>query len=614
MNYKRNPKNKSSLLLDKLSEVTSAPGVYLMKDPQEGVLYVGKALNLKKRLSSYFTKLEQTDIKTTVLVKKITDFEIIITKTENEALILESSLIKKYKPRYNVNLKDDKRYPSLRLDMKELYPSLEIVRKIKKDGSIYFGPYSSANSVRKTLKFIHKTFKIRKCKNKSFKKRSRPCLNYQMGTCLAPCFHRIEKAVYAEILKEVILFLRGRTPELLKKLQIEMTDASNKLKYERAAEIRDRIFALEKTLEKQVSVTTDFADRDVMAIAGNNAGFLLSLLTVRGGFLIGSRYYRISETMSSKTELVGSFIRQYYEKGNYLPKEIFVSDMPEDVNLTERFLTKIRGNRVHIKNPLRGEKAKIVAMAKLNAQKELQERIAADTANLELLSRLKKKLNLQRLPHRIECFDNSNFSGTQPVSAMVVFKNGRPEKTAYRKYKIKTVNGQDDYASMAEIIKRRYGKGRQSEPLPDLVIVDGGKGQLNVTSGVLKAIELHGTFDVIGIAKKDKNKGEIQDKVYIEGRRNPINFGTQGNLILLLQRIRDEAHRFVITYQKKRRIKKTIHSVLDSVDGIGKKRKAMLLKHFGSIKRIRAAKIEDLLGLPGITSEIAKSIKMKLSI
>ncbi len=583
-----------------------------MKDRVGEIIYVGKARNLKKRLASYFTKPIQPDIKTSVLVKKIESFDTILTGSEKEALILESNLIKRYRPRYNVFLKDDKRYPSIRLDTMHPYPNLTIVRKMKKDGSMYFGPFVSSTAVRQTLKMINKTFKLRKCKPGDFKTRTRPCLNNQMQRCLAPCCNDVDGNVYREIVKEVILLLKGRTSDLIRKIKKEMLSAADNQDYETAAVLRDKIFALEKTVEKQVVVSADFIDRDVIGIAGSYELSLITVLIVRGGFLLGTRNFAFSETMSTDTETIGTFIRQYYEKEPFIPKEILTPILLEDSALIEECLKNIKGNKVNILWPRRGEKARLLEMADRNADISLKDHIASLSTDMEMLARLKKKIKINRLPERIECFDNSSISGKEPVAGMVVFEKGKSKKSSYRRYKIKTVCKHDDYAYMDEVLRRRYGKGEKSKPYPDLLVVDGGKGQLNIAVSVVKDLKIEGRFDIIGIAKKDEKRGEVQDKIYKPGRVNPVNFGKEGNLLLFLQRVRDEAHRFAISFHRKRRGKSSIRSVLDTIPGIGKKRKQILLKHFRSIKKIRAATIEEMTAVPGINRKSAEEVARRL--
>lgn len=601
-------------LINKLARTAGKPGVYLMKDTQGRIIYIGKARNLKKRLSSYFRKPGLMDTKTGVLIKKISTFETILTATEKEALILESNLIKRHKPRYNVILKDDKRYPSLRLDIKHPYPNLTIVRKTAADGALYFGPYTSSQAVRQTLNIIHKTFKLRRCKTRDFKSRSRPCINHQIGACLAPCCLDVSLETYQGIINEVILFLKGRTPALIQKIKTDMAAAAAVQDFENAAASRDKMFALEKTLEKQISVTTDFIDRDVLAVARASGESLIILLAVRSGYLLGKRHFNFQETFSTDAEMLGAFIRQYYEKTDFIPKEILVPVLPEDGDLIQDWLKGCKGQKVHIVSPQRGEKVRLVKMAIENAQQELSNLIASSTADMEMIQRLQKKLKLNRLPLRIECFDNSATAGRQPVAGMVVFAKGKPEKASYRKYKLKSVAQNNDYAYMAEVLMRRYGKKKVALPEPDMLMLDGGKGQLNIAIAVLRELGMDDKFDVVSIAKRDESKGEPEDKVYKPGRVNPVNFGSDDRLILFLKRIRDEAHRLAVSFHRHRRASTAIHSILDTIPGIGKKRKKILLKHFKSTKKIRAASPDEISALPGMNLSLAKAVQKALKI
>jgi excinuclease ABC subunit C len=603
--------DKALSVAEKLSLTAHEPGVYLLKDAEGLIIYIGKARDLRKRLAAYFKNSAQTDMKTGVLVKKISDFDTLITGTEKEALILESNLIKRHRPRYNVVLKDDKRYPSLRLNPDEKYPSFTIVRKIGEDDAVYFGPFASAHAVRETLKTVNKTFKLRKCRAKDFKTRTRPCLHCQMEGCLAPCCLDVDPQVYWEQVNEAIMFLRGRTTDLLAKIKTQMNAAAQAQEFEKAARLRDKMFSLQRTIEKQIAVTTDFQNRDVFAISRSNGHALVTVLNVIGGFLKGSRHFSFEETMSTDEEAIGTFIRQYYEKTVSLPKELLVSINLQDARLIEDWFKAVKGQNVKILSPKRGEKAKLLEMAIHNAENELKGLIAARSAEMDLLARLQKKLQLSRLPHRIECFDNSNISGTEAVASMVVFEKGRAKKSAYRQFKIKTVDKNDDYAYMAEVLNRRLknlNAQQRSEPFPDLLMVDGGKGQLNIALAVIKELALEGQFQIIAIAKKDEKKGEIRDKIFIPRRINPLVFGKDSDLLLFLQRIRDEAHRFAITFHRKRRIKTSLQSELDAIPGIGRKRKAILLKHFKSTKKIREANINELNSLPGISRSTAEAV------
>jgi excinuclease ABC subunit C len=599
-------------LLQKLARAPVDPGVYLMKDPEGEVIYVGKARNLKKRLAAYFNRGAQPDLKTGVLVSKIAAFDTIVTRTEKEALILESTLIKRHRPRYNVILKDDKRYPALRLNVAHPYPNLTIVRKIRKDDALYFGPFASAGAVRQTLKIVNKTFKLRKCSDREFKTRTRPCLNCQMQGCLAPCCRDIDRAAYEEMVHEVILFLKGRAPDLVRKVRQDMLAAAQAEEFERAAQLRDKMFALEKTIERQIAVTTDLKDRDVIVAAGADGLSLVSLLSVRGGFLQGSRHFAFADTLATEAELIRAFIGQYYEDAPHIPGELLVPEMPDDSDLLADWLHARRGRRVRILRPLRGEKARLIELARQNADNELRERLAASASQRSLLEGLQRRLRLKRLPRRIECFDNSNIGGTAAVAGMVVFEDAKAAKEAYRKFRIQTAGQPNDYAHMAEVLSRRLREDRREAPLPDLLMVDGGKGQLNIALEVIRSLGLENAFDVIGIAKKDETRGDTADKIFQPGRANPVNWGREGRLLLFLQSIRDEAHRFAITYHRRERNRNALESALDAVPGVGPQRKRMLLKHFGGVQNIRAATLQELASLPGMTLKTAEALQRAL--
>ncbi|MBW1743904.1 MAG: excinuclease ABC subunit UvrC [Deltaproteobacteria bacterium] len=595
-------------LKQRLAGLPSAPGVYLMKDPRGRILYIGKARDLKKRVASYFRDAGPKDLKTSLLIGKISGFDTILTNTEKEALILESNLIKRHRPRYNVILKDDKRYPCLRLNIQNPYPNLTVARKIQKDGALYFGPFPSATAVRETLKVIHRTLKLRKCKTTKLKPRERPCLNYQIGLCLAPCSRTVDPEEYAAVVNEVILFLHGRTPELIKRVTRQMASAAAEQDFERAAAHRDRLFALERTLEKQVATTTDFKDRDAVGMARQRKAAMMMVLFIRGGVLLGSRPFYFPETVASDAEMIGSFMKQYYEGAPFIPEEILLPVPIEDQMLLEEWLSDLKGEKVRIMMPKRGERAGLVRMADQNARKGLKEELAAAMAEMQLLYQVQRRLALQRGPERIECFDLSNIAGTEGVGSMVVFERGNPAPSAYRKYRIKTAPGGDDYAMLHEVLTRRYKKGGDKDSLPDLLIVDGGKGQLNRAIAVLKTLGLYGLFDVIGIAKRDPERGDTEDKVYKPGRKNPVGLKKNPEVLFFLQRIRDEAHRSVITYHRKRRMKTYRRSILEGIPGIGETRKTRLLKHFGSLKRIKTASVEELAAVPGMTSKAARAV------
>ncbi len=591
-----------------LAQAPSKPGVYLMKNSAGEVIYVGKAKHLKRRLSGYFARKDLPDLKTGILIQQVVDLETIITASEKEALILESNLIKQYRPRYNVILKDDKRYPSLCLDTTAAYPYLAIVRKRLNDGKLYFGPYASSSAVAQTVKIINKTFKLRKCRGTDVRKRARPCLNYQMNACLGPCCMPVNPREYGSMVEEVVLFLSGRTPLLIKTIKADMLCAAAAEEYERAAFLRDKMFALEKTLEKQVAVSADVVDRDVVATAGTSELTVLTILFVRSGYIQGLRHFVFRETMADEMELMEAFVRQFYETAHFIPGEILLSVTPENMGLLEEWLQVLKGKKVRLLAPKRGEKALLVQMTRQNAEKEQRNLVDADHSLQGLLDRLQAKLHLPGRPERIECFDNSHLSGSSPVAGMVVYQHAKPAKSAYRKFRIRTMDLPDDYAAMAEVLKRRFGKANRPDPLPDLLLVDGGRGQLGIATTILKELSLEKEVPCAGIAKKEALKGETEDKIYLPGRTNPIQFGMDKDLLLFLQQIRDETHRFALAFHKQQRTAAALQSELDEIPGIGAKRKKTLLQHFGSVEKIRAATPEEIGGLPGMNQLVAVKI------
>ncbi len=605
--------NRIARLQDQWRQVSHNPGVYLMKSAAGQVLYVGKARDLKKRLASYMLNMaepaDRIDAKTQVLLKKIEDFETILTQTEKEALILEANLIKTYRPRYNVLLKDGKRYPSLCLDVRHPFPRLTIVRKTPNNGSRYFGPFSSATAVHQTLKVIHKTFKLRKCSDRAFKHRVRPCLHHQMKRCLGPCCLPVTPDQYQAVVREVSLFLNGRTQDLIDAARSEMAEAAQALNFEYAAVLRDKICALAQTTEKQLVVSNDFMDRDVLALAESAAGKVVAVLAIRHGKLLSAHYHHIAETLSSDGELLSAFIRQYYDETPFVPREIIIPMPLIDDELLGQWLAERAAHSVRLHWPRRGEKVRLVKLAGQNARQRLVE-IGQSQAGLhDMLELLRVKLHLSRAPDRIECFDNSHLQGQNPVSGMVVFENGHPLKSAYRKYRLRSNNLADDYAYMHEVLTRRYGKDEKSRPFPDLLVVDGGKGQLNIALQIVDELGLAGAFAMIGLAKKDESRGEAQDKVYLPGRANAVNWGRNEGPLMFLQRIRDEAHRHVITFQRRRQRHSLTASVLDEIKGVGPRRRANLLRHFGSLKKIREASADDIAEVPGMSRMVAETIQ-----
>ena len=599
-------------LQDKLDTLPSSPGVYLMKDSTGNILYVGKGKDLRKRVHSYFREKEHQSPKTRVLVSKISDLEFILTGSEKEALILESNLIKRHRPRYNVILRDDKRYLVLRLDPKERYPRLSLVRRIRQDGAHYFGPYASANAVRQTLKVLHGMFPLRQCSGTKFRQRARPCLNHQMGRCLGLCVGAISPEEYGPVVEQAVLFLRARTQDLQEKLRQEMERAAERLEFEKAAMYRDRLNAVEKTLEKQLMVSARFRDQDVVGTheAGDNLG--LAVLFVRGGRMVGSRCFVFKKPQSSSSEVMRAFILQYYEQGKPIPEEILISEPLLEQELLAEWLSDLKGKRVGVRLPKRGEGRQLLALAAHNAANYLRSEMTRATDPIPALDRLRQRLGLESIPHRLECIDISNFRGKFPVGSLVVFRDGEPDKSAYRRYRIKTVDGIDDTAMMAEVLNRRFTDVRKEQTTPDLLVVDGGKAQLNQALAVLRELELADLVPVVALAKKPRTTTEAEangtDRLYLPGRKNPLELKQDPPLLFLLSRLRDEAHRFAISYYQKRHRKQTLQSRLDEIRGIGPKRRRDLIRFFGSVKRLAEAQVEEISQVPGISYKLADSI------
>lgn len=584
-----------------------------MKDASGKVIYVGKAKDLKKRLASYFTKKQQPDPKTFALLEMVQDFDLILTTSGHEAFILESNLIKEHHPKYNVILKDGKNYPLLRIDMNEPYPALQRVRKIKDDHALYFGPYSSSLSVDRTLKQIQKIFKLRKCRNTQFNNRSRPCLNFQIKACLGLCCNEVAEADYKKQVKDAILFLKGQSRQVVTRLKGEMKAHAEAQAFEKAAQVRDIIFSIENIMEKQVVVCPDLKDRDVMGLAWGQGKAVVTVMMVRAGLLIDTANYALDLGFKEPDEVLFAFVDQYYEKTRFLPAFVLLNQEIEGREGIEARLTLAEGKKVVLLCPVRGEKKRLVEMAVVNARRELEKVLLREEEQRASLVMLKSLLGMKVLPQRIECFDNSHYAGQDPVSSMVVFTNGRPDKSAYRKYILRDIEFQDDYAYMYQVLERRFLKPRQEMPWPDLLVVDGGKGQLGMALAVLKDLGLDPPFALAGLAKKDKAKGETEDKIYLPGRSNPLTIGSSKKALFLLEQIRDEAHRFAIGFQRKKREKRGGLSFLDGISGIGPKKKKMLLTRFKGLENMKKASVDELASLPGITQALARALLIQLN-
>jgi len=598
-------------LEEKIEALPLDPGVYMMKDKKGAIIYIGKAKNLRNRVKSYFGKTIDPRFHIKFLIPKVVDVETIITNNEKEALILENLLIKKHKPVYNIELKDDKTYVSLKLTIHEEFPRLQIVRRFKNDGSRYFGPYSSASAVRETLNFLDKIFPLRKCSNTNFKKRLKPCFYHQIGRCAGPCCRNITRQDYAEGMKEIVLFLEGKNQELIKKLEVKMKQEAKALNFEEAARLRDQIAAIKKTLEKQKMVISGREDleQDILGIYREEDEMAIGLLFIRNGILQGTKVYSFSLELPTE-EILSSFLKQFYNQEVFIPREILIPTDIEEREILQLWLTEKKGEEVSIIVPEKEDELDLVVMAAKNAKQSLEERKKEKERSTYKMEELKEELHLRKLPHRIECFDISNLGGKLAVGSMVVFKDGQPAKDCYRRFRIKTLEEVNDYGMMFEVLSRRFKEG--TEELPDLIVVDGGKGQLNVALKVLKEKKLE--IDAIGLAKEGSYEGAIpemrkgSEKVYLPRRKEPILFKKNSSALLFLQRIRDEAHRFAIEYHKTLRKKKGFSSTLENIPGIGQMKARHLLRYFGSIESIKKASLEQLYQVPKITRKEAQNI------
>jgi excinuclease ABC subunit C len=598
----------------KIECLPTNPGVYLFKDKKGTILYVGKAGNIKHRVGSYFQRPAEKDAKTLAMLERVADIETMVTDTEKEAYILENNLIKEHHPRYNVKLRDDKNYPCLRLSIEEEFPTLRIVRRIKKDHSLYFGPYPSATSLRETLKLIRRLFPIRTCLDTKFSNRLRPCINYEMGRCPGPCCGEIDPIQYREIIHQVRLFLEGKNKDLVVRLKKRMEEESEQLHFEKAARIRDQIRHIEGVIEKQKIISRDFLNQDVIGFHHQDPKIILYPLFVRSGKLLGGKGFTFPSSGLPDEEVLSSFLRQYYREGKFIPDQILVPMAVPEQTLVEQWLTDLKGKKVRVINPLKGNKKDLLEMASENAEKFLLAEADIEKDREKLLETMKERLHLRNIPRRIEAFDISNLQGGYAVGSMVSFKDGEPFKERYRHFKIKTIEGADDYGMMYEVLLRRYRRGMEENDLPDLVLLDGGRGQLNVAQEVFKELQIK-EVDTISLAKertieKDSfsQSRKSEEKIFHPQYKEPLTLGRHSSLLHLLDRIRDEAHRFAITYHKKVRAKGTIRSALGEIPDIGSVRQKALIKYFGSIDKIKKATVEELAKAPKMSLKLAQRI------
>lgn len=592
-----------------LRTLPARPGVYLFRDKEGNVIYVGKAASLKSRVRSYFGSHSNLPPKIQRLVSNIRDLEFVVTDSEQEALILECDLIKKYTPKYNASLKDNKTFPYLKIDINEDWPGVCITRRVQKDGARYFGPFASAGSVRKTLRLIKKIFPYRSCSKRIDGRDRRPCLDYHIHQCLGPCVGAVDKEDYREVINQVVLFLQGKQELILRELDVKMKAAAQQLQFEKAALLRDQIDAIEKVIEGQRIAVTVRGEKDIIGLAQNETLAYVELFSIRNDKLIGRDHFIMEGTQDdSPGQIMTSFVKQYYASASYIPSLILLQHPVDEPTMLSEWLAQQRGGKVELRLPQRGAKKKLVDTVAENAARGL-ELAQAKEMKTEVISsglqELKNRLRLPRMPRRIECYDVSNIQGTLAVSSMIVLEKGWPKPAHYRRFRIKTIAGADDYAMIQETLRRRFKRGLSGEGtwgiIPDLVLIDGGRGQLNAALEVRQELALD-SIPMASLAKEN-------EEVFIPGDPRPVRIAKDSPALHVLQRARDEAHRFAVGYHRKLRSKEVIVSALDEIPGIGPERKKALLKKFGSVQAIKKASFEELSQTEGITSALAKKVK-----
>lgn len=596
-------------LQNKLENLPDSPGVYIYKNKQNKIIYIGKAKNLKNRIRSYFNKTDDNRMFYEYLLQHIENVDWLITNTEQEALILENSLIKQFKPKYNIDLKDDSNFYSIRIRVDHPFARLELVRSPKDDKAKYFGPYTSASSLKKTLQFLNHTFKLRTCSDHELESRTRPCILYQINKCSAPCVGKINSHEYAENVKKIERILKGNAKEIIQELQDEMMQTSANLKFEKAGEIRDQIKAIQKTTETQHIVDKDFIDRDVFAYFSRNDKIFIQGHFIRNRIIQSYYYQDFLQHKRPAEEIFTSFLSLFYSKSQFIPAEIIIPFINEEIQLLESVLQQ--SNKVIFVCPQKGSKKSLLDLCHKNAQENANTK-EAETVEVEnALHIIQAAFSLKNLPLLMECYDISNIQGHDSVASGVAFENGKPYRKMYKKYKIKTVDQADDFASLYEVISRRVTRGLKEDNLPDLFVIDGGKGQLNSAYAAVQ--DLNVEIDIISIAKARTEKGTV-DRFFIPGAEEPIFLEENSRAIKILMNIRDEAHRFAITFHRKLRGQKFKDDPLFAIPGIGPSKRKALLKYFGNTGAIRQATKEELVKVEGVNDELAQLIQDHLTL
>jgi len=601
-----------NLIAEQIRGLPNSPGVYLMKDAEGNILYVGKAANLRHRVSSYFGAGQKLTPKLKRMVSKVIDLDYFVTASEQEALVLELNLIKRHHPRYNVRLKDDKTFPYLKIDLNEDWPRVHITRRLEEDKGRYFGPFASAKSVRQTLKLIKGIFPFRSCSKPITGTDPRPCLEYHIGHCLAPCIGAVSREEYAEVIKQVILFLDGKQERVVQELESKMNKAAEALDFEMAAMFRDQIQAVERVIEGQRIATTVRGEQDVIAFASDKDQAYVQVFFIRSGKLIGRESFLLQGTRYEEpSQIMTSFIKQFYASSPHIPPLLLLQHPVEEMAMLQSWLQGKRGGKVNIQVPRRGNKKQLMNIVAQNAQQGLEQlkikQLASPAALSTALEEIKQELQLSRLPSRLEGYDISDIQGTAAVGSMVVFDRGKPKPAHYRRFRIKTVSAANDYAMLQEVLRRRFKRASGASAsdtwaiLPDLVLIDGGKGQLNAARVAMQEMGA-GSVPIASLAKEN-------EEIFIPQKTKSIILPRSSPGLQLLQRLRDEAHRFALGYHQRIHKREAFASALDTIPGIGPKRKRALLQQFGSVKAVQKASIEDLAAARGMTESLAKKIK-----
>ena len=595
---------------ERLKALPTRPGVYLFRDERGNVIYVGKASSLRNRVRSYFGAPQTLSTKHQRMVRRTSDFDFFITDSEQEAILLESNLIKKLRPRYNVRLKDDKTFPYLKIDTREDWPRVYITRRLEGDGSRYFGPFASAGSIRKTMSLLRRLFPFRTCTRTITGNDPRPCLDYYIHRCLGPCIGRVTREEYQSVIDQVILFLEGRQEQVIRELRDGMEAASEGLDFERAATLRDQIKAIESIGERQKITSLSGEDEDVIAYEHSKDHAYVEAFFIRGGKLIGREHFILEGTQDEEPgQIMTSFIKQFYGSSPYIPPLILLQNPADEMGVIQGWLQTKRGARVRLQVPKRGEKKRLIEMVAENARQGLEQlkvkQLSAPDSLAQALEELRESLSLPRIPRRVECYDISDIGGTSAVGSMVVFEDGRPKSSHYRRFRIKTVEGIDDYAMIQEVLRRRFKHAASAGDgwaiTPDLVLIDGGRGHLNAALEVMEELKID-SVPVASIAKENED-------VFVPHIQEPISLPPTSPALYLLERIRDEAHRFALLYHRRVRSGEAFASALDAVPGIGPKRKKALLRRFGSLRGIKEAPIDEVAAVTGMTRSLAERVK-----